>query len=585
MDYAPSSSTSAVGSFTPPTSRQAHQQSRRSPWSSDVRNGDGGSAFRPQSPPTSPEVISNLITSLSAISKPANNLFEKQSPSLPATLFRQGSFGVDYGAYGSPSLRIKEEDVSLDELAATPPVIRTAPPPSGLSPLTAPISPRSPHRESSGGLRSLLRSSRPSSRSSASSSHDDTRSIGNLSIERGAPPAQELHRQPSQDSWGKRSGRNHKGLMYMSSKEQLRATEAERKRSSFGTVGGGHDGMSGPLSPRQDPSLVDTAISEEPASLEPTTRAKLPERTSSLDPAYQRLIPTRDSSLRKTGSSAKRSSQRSTQSKRDSESNMDDSIPEHETRDYLSDMSLSKWGQPTRSALEADTRRRRDEDLYIDSPTPTRLSSTSRSTHGAKTPGDSPDVTETPLDEGAPYPAIYSSRRRSARSVERRPSGRTTPEPGDMLKLKRSSSKLNRLSFGPKSPEEEKPAPVIEPTTQERPRSVDSIDDAVESYLCSPRLSQKIKHPQTGRVISFSEVGDSEGSAVFCCVGMGLTRYIMAFYDELALTLKLRLITPDRPGVGDSESYADGTATPLSWPGKLFCFLMLFSDLLTSYDR
>jgi pimeloyl-ACP methyl ester carboxylesterase len=50
---------------------------------------------------------------------------------------------------------------------------------------------------------------------------------------------------------------------------------------------------------------------------------------------------------------------------------------------------------------------------------------------------------------------------------------------------------------------------------------------------------------------------------------MGLTRYITAFYDELALTLKLRLITPDRPGVGDSEPYSDGTATPLSWPGKL----------------
>jgi hypothetical protein len=90
----------------------------------------------------------------------------------------------------------------------------------------------------------------------------------------------------------------------------------------------------------------------------------------------------------------------------------------------------------------------------------------------------------------------------------------------------------------------------------------------VESYLCSPRLSQKIRHPQTGRTISFSEVGDPEGYAVFCCVGMGLTRYITAFYDELALTLKLRLITPDRPGVGDSEAYTDGTATPLSWPGK-----------------
>ena len=96
--------------------------------------------------------------------------------------------------------------------------------------------------------------------------------------------------------------------------------------------------------------------------------------------------------------------------------------------------------------------------------------------------------------------------------------------------------------------------------------SGDSIDETVEDYLSSPRLSQKVIHPQTGRVISFSEVGDPDGSVVFCCVGMGLTRYITAFYDELAATLKLRLITPDRPGVGGSEPHADGSGTPLNWP-------------------
>ncbi|KAF2188336.1 alpha/beta-hydrolase [Zopfia rhizophila CBS 207.26] len=104
------------------------------------------------------------------------------------------------------------------------------------------------------------------------------------------------------------------------------------------------------------------------------------------------------------------------------------------------------------------------------------------------------------------------------------------------------------------------PQPVIE----ERPSSLDSIDMDVENFLNSPRLSQKIRHPQTGRLISFSEVGDPKGYAVFCCVGMGLTRYVMAFYDQLALTLKLRLITPDRPGIGGSQFDANGT--PLSWP-------------------
>ncbi|KAJ4301789.1 hypothetical protein N0V90_003883 [Kalmusia sp. IMI 367209] len=109
-------------------------------------------------------------------------------------------------------------------------------------------------------------------------------------------------------------------------------------------------------------------------------------------------------------------------------------------------------------------------------------------------------------------------------------------------------------------PVQSPPHSVIE----ERPASVDSIDMEVEGYLNSPRLSQKIRHPQTGRIISFSEVGDPQGFAVFVCVGMGLTRYVMAFYDQLALTLKLRLITPDRPGIGGSQ--VDPNGTPLSWP-------------------
>jgi hypothetical protein len=106
------------------------------------------------------------------------------------------------------------------------------------------------------------------------------------------------------------------------------------------------------------------------------------------------------------------------------------------------------------------------------------------------------------------------------------------------------------------------PRPIIE----ERPLSIDSIDIDVDGYLNSPRLSQKIRHPQTGRLISFSEVGDPHGFAVFVCVGMGLTRYVMAFYDQLAVSLKLRLITPDRPGIGASQ--VDPNGTPLSWPGK-----------------
>jgi hypothetical protein len=105
-----------------------------------------------------------------------------------------------------------------------------------------------------------------------------------------------------------------------------------------------------------------------------------------------------------------------------------------------------------------------------------------------------------------------------------------------------------------------------ETVTEERPSSRDSIDQDVNTFVHAARLSQKIRHPATGRTIAFSEVGDPNGHAVFCCVGMGLTRYVTAFYDELAITLRLRLITPDRPGVGDSQ--ADSNGQPLTWPGR-----------------
>ena len=118
------------------------------------------------------------------------------------------------------------------------------------------------------------------------------------------------------------------------------------------------------------------------------------------------------------------------------------------------------------------------------------------------------------------------------------------------------------------------------PVVEERPTSLDSVDMDVDAYLRAPRLSQKIRHPQTGRIISFSEVGDPNGYAIFVCVGMGLTRFVMAFYDQLAATLKLRLITPERPGVGGSQ--VDPNGTPLTWPGKCSVFHMLDEGRLTN---
>lgn len=139
--------------------------------------------------------------------------------------------------------------------------------------------------------------------------------------------------------------------------------------------------------------------------------------------------------------------------------------------------------------------------------------------------------------------------------------------------IQRSNSKLLRRLSRPTSPTTAEkhrrtfPGVMAEQLGAiERPQSVDPVEIAVHDYLSAPRLTQKTAHPETGRGISFSEVGDPEGSVVFCCVGMGLTRHITAFYDDLAKTLRLRLITPDRPGVGGSEMHADGLGTPLGWP-------------------
>jgi hypothetical protein len=93
------------------------------------------------------------------------------------------------------------------------------------------------------------------------------------------------------------------------------------------------------------------------------------------------------------------------------------------------------------------------------------------------------------------------------------------------------------------------------------------VSMAVNAFLNNPRLNQKIAHPQTGRIISFSEVGDPNGHAVIVCVGMGLTRFVSVFYDDLASSLGLRLITPERPGVGSSQSHRDRDHIgPLAWP-------------------
>ncbi|QBZ59514.1 hypothetical protein PoMZ_04475 [Pyricularia oryzae] len=552
---------------------------------------------RAQQPPSSAlgaDVISSLITSLDVVSKPTSPSSDRRPAStspLPSPAPKSptnGSFGVEYGAYSSPKREVAAaQDVSLDDLAACPPVIRTAKPPSGFSALTAP---KSPQRDHNGGVKSLLggsrSASRPSSRGSHTSRDADTQSIGNLSVEPGEiPPIPDLKRRKSYtgsfDSWGKKQGRSQRGLMYMSSRERLQDKE-DKKRNSSSTASGDRSlgTKSNPVSPHQDHFLAQIPINEESTSpseaVVPPVFSPNSERTSTESPAVgsPRAIPDRNSSLRKTGSKQRSSTRRSATANRDSQATK--AIPEVEERSH----SLSRARSTSRTGRRAQEtatppQPESETDVYLlyskMAALPERPRARSRSRSVSRPPDDRPRLHsrtlsyDVDIEEGAPSPAIAQRRRRErSLSVDKRGSRRESTENG---RAKRSSSRLRRLS---KHEGAQSPTADANHIGYERPPSADSIDDAVESYLCSPRLSQKIKHPQTGRVISFSEVGDSEGSAVFCCVGMGLTRYITAFYDELALTLKLRLITPDRPGVGDSEPYQDGTATPLSWPDDVY---------------
>lgn len=564
-------------------------------------------------PAASPEVISNLISSLSGISKGADEYFEGKPPSaaassptnelpLPQSLSGSrapstGSFGVDYGAYNKPAAAASSssrDPVSLDEIAASAPVIRTSKPTSGYSPLVPPKSPkRSTSRDNStSGLRSFIRTGSSTSRPSTNGSgrNDDTHSIGNLSVERGSSlPDQELSHRKSNDSWSKKTSRSYKGLMYMSSKERLREKEELRSRS-FGNLNGASTSTAPGATKRSnslnttkpDQFLAETAISEEPNIADSSAvGVAIGSAADRVMDTMKTTIPVRDSSLRKPGqrksSSIPRSNRDSSRGRSAAPAEPSMSMPEPSRK--------CGAGKKVPARLDLDASAPGKSFLLgpgENVPTPTHTPNTQRFLETIRddylafdshTPGEE-DGRD---DDGAPFPNVSQNRRRSGHSPEkgaRRRSGAASPAPGADGKQKRSSSRLKRLS---------RPSSPVADTKQsnelyrdndtvgvplERLDSADSIDDAVESYLCSPRLTQKIRHPQTGRTICFSEVGDSEGSAVFCCVGMGLTRYITAFYDELALTLKLRLITPDRPGVGESDPYPDGSTTPLSWPGK-----------------
>ncbi|EDN04109.1 predicted protein [Histoplasma mississippiense (nom. inval.)] len=578
-------------------------------------------------PPASPEVISSLISSLSAISTPALSHFDnfpeigsRTAPSSPgfrqtefsrdgwdANLTTSPGFGMDYGAYRTV---VDEEENSFlhPDDAAISPVVRMA---------KAPASPRSPRSlcspRSAPGDSSPLRTGSRASMASSIAGPDDGLGFGVPSLEPG--PRMSTASIASSSSGGRKSLKHQLSLLQRCSREFAKDKDSDR----FQKGGDGKlNNSRSRLSLRSTPSMADLAEEvslnngvfqllekqlnennrrESAPSL--GTQRSIPD-TGNGSPGgigSGRVIPTRESSLRHSynGSSNKRrrSTRHSVYSNRDF--TIDRDIAEVNAEDdQVSKRIQELKEQQKRIKDELQTDGTPDANSQSRTPQPSPNQPAAQHTAVTKetilvrqsvhTVSDQPlnvvDEMQAEQHESAPSPAILT---RKSQTTKKRNSGPLSLKTTNIqpASSKQSFEKPDRIDPRRKSTQNNHPSesnhrrtrsgaispgPRLSLGQEERPSSSDSIDDAVYDYLSSPRLTQKVRHPHTGRIIAFSEVGDPKGYVVFCCVGMGLTRYLTAFYDELARTLKLRLITPDRPGVGESEPCVDGSGTPLSWP-------------------
>ncbi|PLB44044.1 hydrolase, alpha/beta fold family protein [Aspergillus steynii IBT 23096] len=563
--------------------------------------------------PASPEVISSLISSLSTISAPLQSHFDnvprigsETGPSSPVVLPSdqhsipdqrpptEHGFGVSYGAPPASDEPPNTPFLHPDD-AAVAPVIRMA---------RAPPSPKSnPGPDPS----SIL--GRPTSRGSYTSSkaaYEDY-AFGMITAE----PGPRLSTAPSIASSGSRKSlKNQLVLLKKGSREfggdKDKRAERLRKTSSY------NDSLKHNI-PRSRASLRSlysmADVAEEgrpgPSGMVPTTEERTVSRSSSKERqslqytpesapgtpggiGSGRVIPTRESSLRHSFSSSPKhhrsvrharrySSSGSKEMKADSSAAGSSNEAEQVTKRI---QQLKDQQQKIKTELEIDDS---PDKPVAESPSqhtlpPQRLDEGERLTEPAKRQNDCKSVLD--FDESAPSPAVMTGKSRSVKRTSPILASRPTNVPLQPSSRRQSFEKFDsterihhRQSMESSTPSRHpnhfasgQPSPGHGSIVDERPSSADSIDLAVFDYVSSSKLTQKVVHPATGRAIAFSEVGDPKGYVVLCCLGMGLTRYLMAFYDELARSLHLRLITLDRPGVGESGPHVSEAGTPLSWP-------------------
>ncbi|PYH95859.1 alpha/beta-hydrolase [Aspergillus ellipticus CBS 707.79] len=555
--------------------------------------------------PASPEVISSLISSLSTISVPLQTHFDNvpsidsetdlspavylppdQNSSPDQRRSHAHGFGVSYR-----TRRVSEEALQGPFLhpddAAVAPVIRMA---------RAPPSPK--YKPTFDPTLSLGRPTSKGSFASSKAAYEDS-AFGMITTEPG-PRVSTANSVASSGS--RKSIRNQLSLLKKSSREfggdRDRRAEPLRKTSSFND-GLRHNIPRSRASLRSLYSMADVAEEVRPirSATEPTREPAFSRPSSkerhSLQSAHDstpttpggigsgRIIPARESSLRHSFSSSPKhrrptrhsrySSTSSSEMKVDSAVSGVGNEAEQVTKRI---QELKDQQQKIKTELEIDNTP--DKSIKDRAVGPVQESPNSSGSGETIVHQQMMHQKKSGFDESAPAPSIMTGKNRS--TVRNGPPLASKPtnalptslEISDQLIRYRQTSE----QLAPLQPHRPPPAgsgsPIGIPagisTGENRPSSADSIDLAVHDYISSPKLTQKVSHPTSGRVIAFSEVGDPKGYAVLCCLGMGLTRYLMAFYDELARSLHLRLITLDRPGVGESAPYVDESGTPLSWP-------------------
>ncbi|RDK48310.1 alpha/beta-hydrolase [Aspergillus phoenicis ATCC 13157] len=546
--------------------------------------------------PASPEVISSLISSLSTISVPLQSHFDnipridtETNPSAPVYIPTGQSPSLDQRQPSEHDLSVRNRTRQASEEAlqtpflhpddaAAPPIIRMArapPSPKHKATFDPPLSP-----------------GRPTSRGSYTSSkaaYEDT-AFGTITTEPG-PRVSTANSVASSGS--RKSLRNQFGLLKRPSREfysdKDKKTERLRKTCSFND-GLRHNIPRSRASIRSLCSMADVVEETRPvrAATEPSREATFSRPSSkerhSLQSARDsapstpggigsgRVIPARESSLRHSFSSSPKH-RRSTRHSRYSSTS---------SREMKVDSAISGVGneaeQVTKRIQELkDQQQKIKSELEIDD-TPEKPSKPAPAVASARESQNASASSETMeprqidrqrnggFDESAPAPAVMTGKSRSSLASKSTSNPPPSLDRFDQLSRYRGPLEQSTSAFTHKRSPSGSATPVGVSSGEERPTSADSIDLAVYDYISSPKLTQKVSHPTSGRTIAFSEVGDPKGYVVLCCLGMGLTRYLMAFYDELARSLRLRLITLDRPGVGESGPYVDEAGTPLSWP-------------------